>query len=282
MTHPNSRRLLVLLYVLLVGCVGRSIGGDDSNALGGGEARSNNDAVTHRDAATHLDAGADHDIAAQHDAKSDTACEFGACDGKCVVGSVQDVEGNRYRTVKIGSQVWMQENLATTRLNDNAPIALVADNAAWIHLMTPAYCFYENTSSYAQTYGALYNWYAVATGKLCPVGWHVPSDADFRSLIHFLGGEAVAGGKLKEAGRKHWMSPNTGATNESCFTALPAGDRIGSDGSFYNLYGYAIFWTSDASSLAQAINRVLFFEGTNFRIGYDSKFAGFSIRCVRD
>ena len=87
---------------------------------------------------------------------------------------------------------------------------------------------------------------------------------------------------MKEIGTTHWSSPNTGATNESGFNAVPSGDRIGEDGSFYNIGEYAIFWTSDPSSDTQAINRVLVFDKANLRIGFDNKFAGFSVRCVKD
>jgi uncharacterized protein (TIGR02145 family) len=128
----------------------------------------------------------------------------------------------------------------------------------------------------------LYNWYTVNTGILCPTGWHVPADAEWAILIDYLGGEQIAGGKLKETGTIHWLSPNTGATNESSFDALPSGDRIGADGSFYNIGSYAIYWSNDESSPTQAVNRVLINDGTNFRIGYDNKTAGFSVRCVKD
>jgi uncharacterized protein (TIGR02145 family) len=139
---------------------------------------------------------------------------------------VSDVDGNTYKVVIIGTQVWMAENLKTTKYSDGTPIPLVTDNTAWSNLTTPGYCWYNNDSAtIAQTYGALYNWYTVNTGNLCPAGWHVPTDAEWTILITYLGGEDVAGGKLKEAGTAHWSSPNTGATNETGFTALPGGFR---------------------------------------------------------
>jgi len=200
--------------------------------------------------------------------------------GGCVAGCVQDIDGHVYETVTIGSQVWMKQNLATTRLNDGTPIPLVEDNTAWISSSSPAYCYFKNNSAFAPKYGVLYNWYAVETGKLCPAGWHAPSDPEWLILITGLGGKDVAGGKLKEAGTAHWMPPNTGATNETGFTALPAGDRIGADGSFHNFGGYAIFWSTTPTSNLQAINRVLVFDQADFRIGYDNKTAGFSVRCL--
>jgi uncharacterized protein (TIGR02145 family) len=197
--------------------------------------------------------------------------------------TVTDADGNIYNIVPIGTQFWIKENLKTTKLNDETSIPLVTDNTAWLNLITPGYCWYNNdVTTYKDIYGALYNWYAVNTGKLCPTGWHVPTDNEWMNLIEYLGGEQIAGGKLKEVGTAHWLSPNTGATNQSNFDALPSGDRIGADGSFYSFSSYAIFWSSDQSSLSQAINRVLVFDGTNFRIGYDNKTAGFSVRCMKD
>jgi uncharacterized protein (TIGR02145 family) len=137
----------------------------------------------------------------------------GGAGGACGAGCVQDVEGHVYETVTIGSQTWMKQNLAATQLDDGTPIPLVEDDTAWISSSSFGYCYYENKSAFASKYGALYNWYAVATGKLCPAGWHVPSGGEWLVLIAALGGKDVAGGKLKEAGTAHWMPPNTGATN---------------------------------------------------------------------
>ena len=157
-------------------------------------------------------------------------------------GQFTDIDHNVYNTITIGTQVWMKENLKTTRYNDGTTIPLVTDSASWATLWAPGYCWYNNdTVTYKATYGAQYNWYTVNTGKLCPKGWHVPSDAEWTVLIDYLGGEDVAGGKLKETGTTHWDIPNEGATNESGFTALPGGDRgylgtyeeIGQSGSWW-------------------------------------------------
>jgi uncharacterized protein (TIGR02145 family) len=195
-----------------------------------------------------------------------------------------DVDGNYYDTLTIGTQKWMIQDLKTSSLNDGTPIPNVVSNTDWISLSTPGYCQYQNDISYKQTYGDLYNWYAVNTGKLCPSGWHVPGDSEWLTLINYLGGESTAGSKMKEIGFSHWLSPNTGATNQSGFTSLPSGDRIGADGSFYNLGGYAIYWSSDPDPTfpQKAINRVLVFDNTNMRIGYDNKTAGFSVRCIKN
>jgi uncharacterized protein (TIGR02145 family) len=137
--------------------------------------------------------------------------------------TAKDVDGNVYNTVTIGAQVWMAENLRTTKYNDGTSIPLVTDSTKWSDLSTPAHCWYNNDkASYKATYGALYNWYTVATDNLCPTGWHVPTTAEWQILKDYLG-SSVDGGKLKESGTTHWKSPNKGATNESGFTALPGG-----------------------------------------------------------
>jgi uncharacterized protein (TIGR02145 family) len=144
---------------------------------------------------------------------------------------VKDVDGNVYHTVTIGTQVWLAEDLKTTRYNDGTPIAYVTDTAEWGSLHSGAYCWANNDGSNKSVYGALYNWYTTDLGKLCPVGWHVSSNSDWERLVDNCGGWEIAGGKLKEAGTAHWASPNVGATNEFGFTALPAGGRS-CDGKF--------------------------------------------------
>ena len=134
-----------------------------------------------------------------------------------------DFDGNNYPVGQIGTQIWMVENLKTTRYNDGTDILSITDNTTWENLITPGYCFYNNGVVNKNTYGALYNWYAVNTGKLAPKGWHVPTNDEYTTLITFLGGESVASSKLKESGTSHWQSPNTEATNQSGFTALPGG-----------------------------------------------------------
>jgi uncharacterized protein (TIGR02145 family) len=154
---------------------------------------------------------------------------------------VADIDGNLYTTITIGTQTWMKQDLKTTRLNDGTPIPNVTDVETWIWLTTPGYCWYNNDNAHSATYGALYNWYAVNTGKLAPKGWHVATDAEWTTLSNFLGGEAVAGGKLKEVGFVHWQSPNTGATDETGFSALPGGCRYG-DGNFGGLTLAGEWW----------------------------------------
>jgi uncharacterized protein (TIGR02145 family) len=196
--------------------------------------------------------------------------------------TVTDIDGNVYHTVKIGAQTWMVENLRTTRYNDGTAIPLVTDDTEWKKLTTPGYCWYDNDpATYGSTYGALYNWYAVNRGKLCPTGWHVATDAEWTRLTNYLGGATVAGGKMKEAGLSHWESPNEGATNSSGFTALPGGSRY-NDGSFYKLAYYAYFWSSSQGGAPYAWDRSLYYYYENVDRYYVSKTRGFSCRCLQD
>jgi uncharacterized protein (TIGR02145 family) len=171
-------------------------------------------------------------------------------------GTVSDIDGNTYSTIAIGTQVWMAENLKTTKYANGIPIPYVNTSGAWAALNTPdkAYCYYNNNSSNNSTYGALYTWAAAMNGAAsstaspsgvqgaCPTGWHLPSDAEWTILTDYLGGTSVAGGKLKETGTTHWQSPNTDATNESGFTALPGGGCF--IGSFQYVGQEGIWWSS--------------------------------------
>jgi uncharacterized protein (TIGR02145 family) len=140
--------------------------------------------------------------------------------------SIEDMDGNVYHIVKIGEQIWMAENLKTTKYNDGSSIKNETDPWEW-RGWTGSYCWYNNDITNKNIYGAIYNWPTVETGKLCPIGWHAPSTAEYITLIEFVGGIEVGGGKLKEKGTSHWESPNTGATDEYGFTALPGGIREG-------------------------------------------------------
>lgn len=198
------------------------------------------------------------------------------------VNTVTDVEGNVYNTVIIGTQIWMDENLKTTRYKDGATIPLVKDKTAWSILVTPAYCWYNNDElTYKATYGALYNWYTVNTGKLCPTGWHIPSDADWTTLTSYLAIMDLVGGKLKETGTSHWQSPNTGATNEAGFIALPGGYRY-FDGLFDNIGKYSNWWSSTEYSSTFSYYRLIYYYSSDVSRLYSNKKVGFSIRCLRD
>ena len=146
--------------------------------------------------------------------------------------------------VTIGTQVWMVDNLKTTKFRNGDIIPNVTDKTAWKELKTGAWCYYDNNPANGAIYGKLYNWYAVNDPRgLAPKGWHIATDAEWTTLINYLGGESVAGGKLKEIGLAHWASTNTGATNETGFSAVPGGCRD-YHGTFYDIGGYGYWWSS--------------------------------------
>ena len=195
--------------------------------------------------------------------------------------ALKDVDNNLYHSVTIGTQTWMQSNLKTTHYKDNSNIPLVTENAEWSYLTSPGYCWYNNSESiYKDTYGALYNWYTISTNNICPSGWHVPSDVEWMTLINFLGGNSVAGTKLKETGSLHWGGPNPIATNVSGFTALPAGDRV-NDGVFGNLTLETSIWHSTEYS-AWAGQVIYIHLLSSADILPWNKQLGASIRCIKD
>lgn len=200
--------------------------------------------------------------------------------------TIKDADGNVYHTIKIGTQTWMLENLKATKYRDGSAILNITDNNEWAgagNLGTSAYCDYENNSSNSTTYGRLYNWYAVTDSRnLCPIGWHVPTDAEWTSLINYLGGDDVAGGKLKEAGSSHWLPPNQGANNSSGFTALPGGSRQIITGTFGGLREGASFWSQTSFNEELAFYRQLYYDqNTVGKIGF-GKASGYSVRCIKD
>jgi len=200
-----------------------------------------------------------------------------------MAGTVYDVDGNAYQTVQIGEQIWMAENLKNTHYNNGDIIQTGYDNTAWSNLTTGAYAVYDDDETYAANYGYLYNWYAAYDSlDICPEGWHVPTDAEFTILTDYLGGFSVAGGKMKETGLDHWDSPNTGATNESGFTGLPAGYRNGIDGSYSSMGNYGYFWSSSESSSNYAWSRTLNYYSSNVYQSNYYRHYGFSIRCMSD
>lgn len=164
-------------------------------------------------------------------------------------GQLSDVEGNIYKTIEIGDQTWMAENLRTTKYNDGSDIPVLTGNPDWAVLTTPYYCWYlDDGEKYKNIFGALYNWYAVNTGKLCPAGWHVPDDSEWDALAEYEGGEDEAGTKLKEIGLDHWVMTKSDVTNNSGFTALPGGMRWGiatEPLKYFSDMGYSgYFWSS--------------------------------------
>ena len=193
----------------------------------------------------------------------------------------KDASGNNYPVVKIGSQLWMAENLKTTKFNDGADIPNVTEGYQWVALSTPGYCWANNNIQNKALFGALYNHYAVSTGNLAPVGWHVPTDLEWQILTTCLGGNTLAGAALKETGFLNWMSPNTGATNSSGFTALPGGYRSPSTGDFININSRAVLWS--ATELSGLSSRyIIENNSTNTDLSSYVKTFGFSVRCVKN
>jgi uncharacterized protein (TIGR02145 family) len=181
--------------------------------------------------------------------------------------TITDIDGNNYNTVQLGFQVWMNENLKTTRYSDGA-------SAAWK--------YYNNDESNNTIYGKLYDgWTALDPRGICPTGWHVPSDSEWTTLTTYLGGGNVAGGKMKSMGLAYWSSPNTAATNESGFSALPGGfhNHIVA----FNYFGtQAYFWSSSGLVANSAWFRVLDYNTGNIYRNGDNNGYGLSIRCLKD
>ncbi len=199
---------------------------------------------------------------------------------------VTDGSGYVYNTVTIGTQRWMSENLKATRYNDGTALTFANSNESWVYTgysSSDYGCYYNNDHfSNGDTYGVLYNWSAVNNIKnLCPVGWHIPSDDEWTTLINYLGGQNIAGGKLKETGTIHWQNNNAGVTNESGFSALPGGyrDYRGE----YNDLGYGGFWWSaDDEGKDILIGYMINSSNTNVnRINFN-KLSGLSVRCLED
>ncbi|MCU0358048.1 MAG: hypothetical protein MUE95_10760 [Cyclobacteriaceae bacterium] len=197
--------------------------------------------------------------------------------------SVSDVDGNPYASVTIGTQVWLTENLKTTRFSNGDPINRITDFNTWKNTIDPAWDYPVSEEKYNYPYGKLYNWYAVSDQRnVCPAGWHVPSDAEWQTLIAFLGGSDGAGSKLKEAGIAHWKIGNYGATNSSRFTALPAGAVSAEIGSSYPLYSLGLFWTPLSVTATEAKGYYLFDAYQAITNLNYLKQTGMSVRCIKD
>lgn len=195
---------------------------------------------------------------------------------------VADIEGNIYKTVRIGTQIWMAENLRTSKYNDSTDIPLTIGSMQWNNLANAGYCWYDNDElAFGPSYGALYNGFTVATGKLCPVGWHIPEKQEWLVLREFLGDSVKAGGKLKEAGLTNWQSPNKGADNSSGFTAVAAGIRY-FEGTFSSDRSYTSIWSASDATQGELWCTSLYFAETTFSLNHRSKRYGFSVRCLKN
>ena len=206
------------------------------------------------------------------------------------VGSFQnniiDVDGNTYKTVKIGNQIWMAENLKTSKYSDATEIPNITDKTQWSNLKTGAWAFYNNDTSNNAKYGKLYNWYAVSkttngNKNVCPIGWHIPTDAEWTVLTSYLGGDSISGGKMKEVGFTSWNTPNSESTNSSLFTGMPGGDRD-FNGNFSGIGRSGEFWSStlEGDILAN-------YQHLNYNHGISKHYSfvksfGMSVRCLKD
>jgi uncharacterized protein (TIGR02145 family) len=191
----------------------------------------------------------------------------------------------------IGQQTWASINLNVTTYRDGTPIPQVTDPTQWANLTTGAWCYYNNDPTNGNVYGKLYNWYAVAgihdndpntpNKILAPNGWHIPSDTEWTILTDFLGGLTSAGGKMKSTDSTLWLSPNTGATNQSGFSGLPGGFRL-SDGTFNYIRNGGDWWSTTENGATNVWYRLL--DTNNSWVGRvsDSKIRGLSVRCIRD
>jgi len=200
--------------------------------------------------------------------------------------AIADYDGNYYNIVTIGTQTWMAENLKTTRYRNGDAIENITDNTVWAVINIGAWCDYLNSASNGTKYGHLYNWYAASDSRyIAPMGWHIPTDAEWTILTTYLGGYSAAGGQLKELGTVNWATPNTGATNLYGFSALPGGSR-GSSGSFGTLNNNrGNWWTSTEYSsnyLSYGWYRSIYFDSYACGGGNYDKQGGFSLRCVKD
>jgi uncharacterized protein (TIGR02145 family) len=198
-------------------------------------------------------------------------------------GTVTDIDNNVYNTVTIGTQTWMVENLKTTKYRDGNAMPVVDDPDNWKALATGAYCYYNNDSKNAGTYGLLYNWYAVSDSRnLAPQGWHIPTLADWDILIDYLGGQIAAGNKLKESGTTHFFQTNDNVTNASNFTSRPGGTRAYDTGIFSDVGFLGTWWTSTADVLNLSFSKVMFCSDAQVVLYSKNRKTGMSIRCVKD
>lgn len=210
--------------------------------------------------------------------------------------TLTDIDGNVYKTVVIGEQVWMAENLKVTHYRNGEVIPNVTGGSEWSNVSTGAHCSFDNGGININIYGLLYNWYAVNDNrKIAPEGWHIPTDDEWKHLEMHLGMSQTEaddigyrgtdeGGKLKEVGITHWKSPNEGATNSSGFSAVPGGYRYGSSGAFSRMGSSASFWSTTENGSDDTWHRLLYYHvsGVDRSYGNNDEPGGFSVRCIRD
>jgi len=197
-----------------------------------------------------------------------------------VYGSVTDIDGNTYRTVKIGNQEWMAENLIVSHYRNGDIIPNITDSMKWSNLKTGGWCYYNNNLEYGKIFGKIYNWHSVNDSRsIAPLGWHIPKIDEWKNLEKYLGGRKTTGGKLKAIIK--WETPNRGATNASGFNALPGGYRYIA-GTFLDIDKTGYFWSSSEEDDFYAWNCYMNFNKADLSRYYNLKENGYYIRCLKD
>jgi uncharacterized protein (TIGR02145 family) len=199
-------------------------------------------------------------------------------------GTVTDIDGNVYKTITIGTQTWMAENLKVTRYRNGDSISRINEDIPWNNLTEGAYCLYLNNSDKGAIYGKLYNWYSLKdTRNICPSGWHVPADTEWEVLYSYLGGyETETSAKMREKGITHWAYINDGATNASGFTAIPGGMRD-YGGLFTDVGQMGFWWSSSPANDYYDLDAMYYYlDNSGVSRGVGSKKNGMSVRCVKD
>jgi len=200
--------------------------------------------------------------------------------------AIKDADGNIYTEIKIGTQTWLLENLNTTRFRNGDLIPVITDSAQWNNRTAAAVCDYDNIAEYGNSEGRLYNWYAAVDERnICPVGYHIPSAEELNTLVNFLGGSAIAGDKLKNTGTVYWSAPNTGATNQSGFTANAIGIRHA--GNFIHRLLLGCYWATTMNPNPTMSNYAYYLHLQNGTSTADvspffEKQMGLAIRCIKD
>jgi uncharacterized protein (TIGR02145 family) len=207
-----------------------------------------------------------------------TSEEMAKTESKSNYGSFIDSrDGKTYKTIKIGNQIWMAENLAYT--GNNGYQRQITDDDEWNNSSYDGWCYYDNNKALGSKYGVLYQWEAAKKAR--PDGWHLPTDGEWKDLIDYLGGKAQVGGKLKEAGFTHWKTPNTGATNSTSFSALPGGYRY-YGGAYYSIRNFGGWWCSTEYSATNAWYSGVYNDDSDVNRSYSYKSGGFYVRCIED
>lgn len=199
------------------------------------------------------------------------------------IDTIIDIDGNLYKTVGIGTQIWMAQNLKVSKLNNGTEIPEAKGDEEWRTPRTPKFCWYNNDYlNHQRYYGPLYNYYSVSTGMLCPAGWHVPGKSEWRTLAVYLGGFEKAAGKLKDYNGNFWQGPNKCIENNFGFAALPGGVRHDFNGAFYNSGTDGYWWTASSKDEFRAY--IVFMQNESMQLSENEarQGDGYSVRCIKN